>query len=46
MGRLKENIGAMDFKLSDEDMESINAINEGVRICDNYPWLFGTSIFA
>ena len=46
MDRLEENIGSMTFKLSEDDMKSIDAIDEGFRICDNYPWLGKTSIFA
>ena len=46
MERLKENIGSVDFKLSEDDMKSIDAIDEGFRICDNYPWLGKNSIFA
>ena len=45
LGRIKENIGAMDFKLSKEEMEGINSIDEGYKIC-NVDWCFGSDVFA
>ena len=44
--RIKENIDAMTFTLSQEDIDSLTAMDEGHRICNNYPWMLGTSIFV
>lgn len=44
--RVQENIAAMNFALTPEEVDKVSAIDEGHRICDNYPWLFGNSIFA
>ena len=44
--RIKENIDSLNFKLDDNDIAEIDKIDEGFRICDNYPWLGKNSIFA
>jgi diketogulonate reductase-like aldo/keto reductase len=44
--RLKENMDSMKIKLSEEEMKSIDAIDEGFRICDNDTWLGTSCIFT
>ena len=46
MARLQENKDACDFKLDQEDVEAINKLDRGHRICDGYAWLYNNSIFA
>ena len=44
--RVKENIESLNFTLDKEDVEAISKLDEGVRICDDLPWLGNHSIFA
>jgi len=44
--RLEENFGCQSFTLEESDIEEINKLNIGKRLCDGYPWLFNHSIFA
>lgn len=34
--RMKENFGAFDFELANEDIEAISKLTKGFRICDGY----------
>ena len=44
--RLKENIESLSFQLTTQEVEMIDKIDEGIRICDQ-KWLGnGTSMFA
>lgn len=44
--RLKENAESMFIELTQDEIDSLSAMNENFRICDNFPWMLGTSIFA
>lgn len=44
--RLQENADCLKIQLDAQDIQLIDQINEGFRICDNYPWLGNNSIFA
>lgn len=46
LDRLKENADSNKIKLSEEDVAQLSTINENHRICDDYPWMLGTSIFS
>lgn len=32
--RLEKNMSLFDFKLNDEDMNTLNQLDQGVRVCD------------
>lgn len=36
--RMKENLGAMEFKISDEDIKEINELNRNMRFCSSINW--------
>ena len=44
--RQRENIESLNFSLTEEEVEEINKLDVGVRICDADRWLPGVSIFA
>ena len=44
--RQKENSDSLQITLSEDDIARLTGLNENHRICDNYPWMLGTSVFA
>lgn len=44
--RIEENILSLKVKLENSEVETLTAMNENVRICNKYEWLFGHNIYA
>ena len=43
---VQENIEIYDFKLTDQEMEALDSLNQGTRICNKYGLGGGFDFFA